>query len=594
MRQFTRSNRQRDGHVGRGFTFPGTKSVFAKVLLSAGLIFAVFGLAMATAIERPVAASAAVRSAPPGLSHPDAACAQCHREIYDRYQQTSMARGSGLAREGSLEGQLRHAASGVTYKVFARNDALWMSYDRPRDVKRQEASAELHGERQLLYFIGSGHRGRTYLYQVDGQWFELPINFYGRREIWDMAPNFGSTTSMPAPLPVDTNCLHCHAGGVQTALPMAKNRWAGAPFEQGGIGCSGCHGDASKHLADGGHGRILNPDKLASAERDDVCLQCHLEGDAVVYRPGRSLAQFRPGDRLNDDAVYFVRASAEAGGRRATSQYEALLRSACKPGSGDRLTCTTCHDPHATPAPEQRVAFFRARCLSCHNSANIALEHHPEQQDCAGCHMPSRATTDISHEQVTDHNIQRLPQMSASHRVGHLSFGEALKPVGSAVAGDRELGLAYAQMAERGDREAGAKALALLSKAELNDASDAPLHAQLGYLAQVSGQRDRAAAEYRLALEQNGFEPSALGNLAVLEASAGRVGSAVSLLRHLVDADPAQTAAGLNLVYIECRVGMKQQAAEVLHQVEALNPDDPQVRMFLDKGMYAGQRCDLH
>lgn len=528
------------------------------------------------------------------LAHPDKACAECHREIYDRYERTSMAMGSGPAREGSLEGQFRHAASGVTYRVFEKDDALWMSYERPASSRPDAASTELHGRRQLLYFIGSGRRGRTYLYEVDGQWFELPINFYGKRGIWDMAPNFGSATSMPAPLPVDSNCLHCHATGVQTALPAAKNRYAGAPFEQGGIGCSGCHGDASRHLAEGGHGPIVNPDKLQPAQRDDVCLQCHLEGDAVVYRPDRSLAQFHPGDRLDQDALYFVKSSAERGGRRATSQYEALLRSACKAGSGDRLTCTTCHDPHETPAPEQRVAFFRARCLSCHTSETIALKHHPEQKDCAVCHMPTRATSDISHEQVTDHDIQRVPMSSASLEPGGLRIENELKPVGAASVGDRELGLAYAQMAVRGDRAAGSKALALLTKAEKAGASDAALHTQLGYLHQISGDRVAAAREYEQVLKQDAFEPSALGNLAVLRASAGRAGEAVAMLGRLLDADPAQTAAGMNLAFIECKLGDPGKARDVLQRLLPLNPDNRELRQFLGEGLYAGQRCELN
>ena len=539
------------------------------------------------------AASSEATAATAELRNPDAACARCHREIYERFERTWMARGSGLATDGAMSGGFRHARSGVSYKVFSREGALWMSFDRGPGAAGQGEPSKLHGEHQLSYFVGSGHRARTYLYQVNGQWFELPINYYGKRAAWDMAPNYEGARSMPAPLPVDSNCLHCHATSVQTALPQARNRYAGAPFGQGGVGCSACHGDGAKHMAQGGRGPILNPDKLASPERDAVCLQCHLEGDAVVYPAARSLAQFRPGDRLRDDALYFVRASAEVGGRRATSQYEALLRSACKAGSGDRLTCTTCHDPHSSPAPEDRVAFFRARCLSCHTSEAIALRHHPEQQDCAICHMPTRATSDISHEQLTDHNIQRTPQTMTSLQRSGLASAEEMKPVGQSAAGDRELGLAYAQMAERGDRAAGAKALALLARAEAEGATDAPLHTQLGYLSQISGDRDRAVAEYKLALEKNAFEPSALGNLAVLEASSGEVKGAVALLQRLIAADPAQTSAGLNLAFIECRIGRRAQAAETLHSLQLLNPDDAQLRMFLEQGVYAGQRCEL-
>ncbi len=505
-----------------------------------------------------------------------------------------MARGSGLALDGALTGELHHAPSSVNYRLFERSGALWMSFARAPNLQAGDVRSDLKGERKLLYFIGSGHRGRTYLYEEDGQWFELPINFYGKRKIWDMAPNYERVTTMPPPLPVDANCLHCHATGVEAPLPEAGNRFAGEPFTEGGVGCSGCHGDASQHIATGGRGPILNPDKLTPRLRDDVCLQCHLEGDEVVYRPGRSLAQFRPGQRLDEYAVYFVRASAESGGQRATSQYEALLRSACKAASGDRLTCTTCHDPHGTPSPEERVSFFRSRCLSCHTGEAIANKHHPEQQDCAVCHMPTRATADISHEQLTDHNIQRVPQQGERPRRMGLTQAEDLRPVGAASVGDRELGLAYAQMAEKGDREAGMRALRLLGRAEENGAADAPIHTQLGYLAQVSGQRDRAAAEYKRALEVNPFEPSALANLAVLDAASGRVTEAVPLLRRVFEADPGQIAAGLNLAFIECRTGDKAAAAETLHQLERFSPDDRQVYAFLTRGVYGGQRCALH
>ena len=111
----------------------------------------------------------------------------------------------------------------------------------------------------------------------------------------------------------------------------------------------------------------MNPAKLSPARRDSTCLQCHLEGDVAIYRAGRSLAEFRAGDDLADYAVYFVKTSAESGGGRASSQYEALLHSACKVASGDKMTCTTCHDPHGSPSAEERVNYYRSKCLACHS-----------------------------------------------------------------------------------------------------------------------------------------------------------------------------------------------------------------------------------
>jgi tetratricopeptide (TPR) repeat protein len=526
--------------------------------------------------------------------NPDAICMGCHREIYEKYEGTPMARGSGPAVEGLLHGGFLHAASGIRYEVFLRDGKAWMSYTRNAAGTSNEQIA-LHGEKQLIYFIGSGHRGRTYLYQQSGQWFEAPINYYSKRHLWDMAPNYGASTTMPAALPIDSNCLHCHATAVQTALPEARNKYDGLPFQQGGVGCSACHGDPSKHLAEQGRGPIVNPAKLSPIRRDSTCLQCHLEGDVAIYRAGKSLAQFRAGDNLADYAVYFVKTSAESGGGRASSQYEALLHSACKVASGDNLTCTTCHDPHSSPSAEERVNFYRSKCLACHTGPQMATGHHPEQKDCAVCHMPTHEPTDISHEQATDHNIQRRPSTTSSAlRLRNLAEAEELVPVGNESAGNRELALAYAELVERGNQKAGEKAFRLLLKAEKDGANDVQVHTQLGVLEQVSGDKLTARKEYGDALIENPYEATALGNLAVLDAASGRTAEAINLLRRVVEADPSQMAAGLNLAFIECKVGDKKKALEILNGLSRFNPDDPTLRKFLASGTYGGERCDLH
>jgi hypothetical protein len=535
----------------------------------------------------------------------DLVCARCHQAIYSTYERTSMAQGSGpVITSGPdsnlLPGEFLHDPSGILYKVFVRDKQAWFSYNREAglqmfDVDHPAAAkphpGPLHGEQQLDYFIGSGQHGRTYLYQVDGTWFELPINYYTQRHAWGMAPAFDQAATMPANLPTDPNCLYCHATNVATATPGSRSHYPAAPFTQGGVGCSACHGDPSAHLASNGHASIVNPGKLDPARRDSACLACHLEGDALVYRPGKTLAQFKPGDNLSDTAVVFVRASRAGGGGRAASQYEALLRSACKRAAGDRLTCTTCHDPHASPSATDRVAYYRGKCLSCHTGAAIATQHHPDQPDCASCHMPARPTTDISHEQAVDHDIERYPSPPVAT---DLKAGETLLPVGGWRASDRELGMAYAQMAARGDRQAGERALTLLTQAEAAGASDAAMHAQLGFLRQMSGDRDQARSEYLAALRQNPYEPSPLANLAVIDATTGKVPEALDLLNRLIAADPTQTAAGLNLAFIDCRLGQPDKARATLSTLARYNPDDPSLRTLRETGNYGGQHCDLH
>ncbi len=490
-----------------------------------------------------------------------------------------MGAGSGPAMAALVPGEFTHPESGVHYKVFARDGRAWMSFSRPASAGR----APLDGERELLYFVGSGRRGRTYLYQAADQWFELPINFYPRRAHWAMAPAYDGAQSMPAALPVEPNCLHCHATEVETPLPEARNRFPHRPFDQGGVGCSACHGDPTAHLAVGGHGAILNPAKMSVAARDSACVQCHLEGDAVVYRPGKSLAAFGPGDTLSDFAVYFVRASQTGGGQRASSQYEAMLKSACKRGAGDRLTCTSCHDAHGEPAAADRVAFYRAKCLSCHTSPQIATAHHPEQPDCATCHMPTRNTVDISHEQVTDHDIERTPARDSTGAKRWVE-GEELVAVGKVEVGDREWGLAYAQRAQKGDRKAAAHALDLLKRAEAEGAHDEQVHVNLGFLEQVAGDTAAARQEYAAALRENPFSAPALVNRAVLDAAGGDLAEAVRLLDRLVRADPSRTLAGADLLKLECRAGEADRAEALLADLRAVNPDAPELRAFGNHG----------
>lgn len=540
-------------------------------------------------------ARAPVAAAPPAVesNHADAACAGCHRAIYEQYEATPMARASGPAMDGLIEGSFTHAASGVGYRIFKRDGAGWLSYARPAVA----AGGYLNGQVKLAYFIGSNTRGRTYLFERDGYWFETPVNWYAKKRVWDMAPNYLTAREMPLTLPVDANCLHCHVSGVETALPGARNHFARAPFTNSGIGCASCHGDASEHLRTSGKTAVLNPAKLDPVRRDSVCLQCHLEGETAVYWRGHSLATYRPGAKLFDSVAYFAGQGEVGPKERATSQYEALLQSVCKRASGDRMTCTTCHDPHAsqtTATSAARIAYYRSKCLGCHTGAKFAAAHHPEQPDCATCHMPRSASEDIAHEQVTDHRIQ-IPREAGllSQAEGARNRG-ALTPIGNEKTTDRELGLADAEMAQRGDRQIGETALTLLRKAEALEAAaanDAELHTELGFLEQESGDIHAADREYRAALAADPDDGTARGDIAVLFAGTGDYTTAVRLWQRVFDADPAEAAAGYNLALGECQLGRKKDAETTLKRLLSFAPDNQRARAMAAALAGDGQAC---
>ena len=149
------------------------------------------------------------------------------------------------------------------------------------------------------------------------------------------------------------------------------------------------------------------------------------------------------------------------------------------------------------------------------------------------------------------------------------------------LLGIATFGLAYAQMAERGDQEAGQRAIKLLTRDEeeaKGAAKDPELHSQLGFLEQVSGHTDRAAAEYERALEANPFDSVALGDLALIKAKQHQYAEAERLWKTAFDHDPVQTGAGLNLAIVACETGNRAEALRTLERLLVFAPDNGQAR----------------
>jgi tetratricopeptide (TPR) repeat protein len=192
--------------------------------------------------------------------------------------------------------------------------------------------------------------------------------------------------------------------------------------------------------------------------------------------------------------------------------------------------------------------------------------------------MPREKTGDVAHEQVTDHRIQRRPasrQMSA--HTGDLTL------VGGGRASDRDLGLAYFQLAKRGDQPSGQKAMLLLQQAERSggEQADPDLHTALGYLAHVSGDQKMAMREYQAALRANPADSAASGDRAILEARAGDIKSALTRLQGVSQNDPGETTASMDLAMIECTMGDPQAATLALKHLLEFSPDDGKARRAL-------------
>lgn len=496
-----------------------------------------------------------------------------------------MANASGPATDNLIPADFVHQKSGVHYRIYADDGKVWLSFERPNDP-------EVRGKHQLLYYIGSGRRGRSYLFSTDGFLFESPVNWYTDRHVWDMAPAYGNASQIPMNLPAFTSCLHCHVSGLRPPAPGTQNRYPIPPFTFSGVTCERCHGPGAAHTKGGA---IVDPAKLDPIRRDAVCMQCHLEGKAAIERQGRHIYDFRPGQQLSDYIHYFVFADHQGPGLGAVSQFEALTQSVCKKKSGDAMSCTSCHDPHSEPSAAERVSYYRRKCLACHR-AEFGTKHHADQPDCTACHMPSSLSTDVAHTEVTDHRILRRPSTSLQ-LLQDVKTQPALPqlvrfPDSPKTDEDvRDFALAWESLVDGGMTAAAPETERLLHAAIERSPNDPALLAAGGYSAQKKGDIDQARELYEKAL---GIDPTlidAATNLGVIEATRGNLREAVRLWEGAFQRAPGQSRIGMNIARVLCDAGQPGSARDSVLRVLEFNPDLPEAKNLLQHLSGSPPKC---
>jgi tetratricopeptide (TPR) repeat protein len=499
-------------------------------------------------------------------------CASCHAEIYSSYGKTVMARASGPANDGLVTGDFDDKTSGVKYRVFKRDNKVWMSYERE--------AGKLRGERELLYFIGSGVKGRSYLFSDEGYLFESPINWYSQEGRWNMAPAYLDAREIPMNLPSFSSCLNCHTSGLQPRIPGTRNRFSGKPFLHDGITCERCHGAGAGHGT--ARGPIVNPAKLPADRRDAICMECHFEGTVAVQQAGKHLHQFQPGERLSDYIHYFVRSDDREKTAEALSQFEALSLSVCQQKSGERMWCGSCHDPHQEPAAADKATYYRNKCLNCHG-VEFGAKHHPKEQDCRQCHMPELPSKDVAHTETTDHRILKYPTAGPLPRLQVrgtplMAFPER----DSSLVTDRDFALAWETLAERGVPEASREAERYLQKAVTEWPDDAGLLSAWGFVEQRHGQEKEAITYYERALKAKPTSATAATNLGILEAKSGDLQDAVKLWQAAFERVPYRSEIGMDLAIVFCAAGQKDAARKYVERVLKFNPDYEKAKSLLE------------
>lgn len=439
----------------------------------------------------------AASPARPAFSNEASACVDCHAGEVKGYARSTMDHSLRLA---GAEPQGTVATPSGSISVQPSLHGTWQILK----------SGGTHEAFHVAYVIGSGNHASGYLIDIGDHLFQSPIAYYRGRHSYGLAPGFESSRDPDFTRPVTTGCLFCHA---DQSVPVigTRNEYASPPFHALVISCDRCHGSAAEHLADPGPGNIINPARLAPAARDSICEQCHLIGVARVLNPGKTFSDFKPGQALEQTFTVYhnLPPPGQVGNFRVISQVEQLVLSRCARKSNGKLWCGTCHDPHSLP--EQPIAYYRARCLSCHN-ASFPANHPSKSSNCIGCHMPRRSTTDGAHTAFTDHRIQRRPEPEVPDP-GQMNIAAWRDPAPALQT--RNLGIALIEVGmERKSPAMIVRGYRLLTQVQTQFAADSSLFRWMGNALLLAKKYEEAERAFEIALQ---LDP----NSAVKETDAG-------------------------------------------------------------------------
>jgi hypothetical protein len=235
--------------------------------------------------------------------------------------------------------------------------------------------------------FGAGEQAITLVRRLDAEsYLEEGETWYRAPGAYARTPGHSSSSGVRDrifdPSATILRCFSCHSTG---QLRIDANE-AIVPAELG-VRCEVCHGPAADHTREPARFHPKNPARLSSEELNRFCGECH-------RMPATATAAANLRDPWN-----------------ARHQPPMLAASACFRKSKGRLSCLTCHSPHAPL--ERSLAAYDAVCGSCHTTPQHKVV--TAGRSCAACHMPE---------------VEPQPHLRfANHRIAVYLPADPLSPV---------------------------------------------------------------------------------------------------------------------------------------------------------------------
>mgnify|MGYP002021117507 FL=1 len=322
-------------------------------------------------------------------------CQECHSEIHARWQDTLMA---NVLQDPTTQPE-------AILGNFAANDPL-VTFT-PDDV---------------VFTYGSKWKQRYYT-QIGGDYFIFPAQWDIRNQQWRRYfPQPGGDwwtahyPEDPMQRPTGPLCDGCHSVNYDTTT-RTPTEW--------NVGCEACHGPGSVHNLSQTANTIVNPARLDSVLADDICIQCHSQGQPkenpidgryydwpVGFAPGNRLSEFweLEGPHLGEETfTHWPEGSAHKNRMQGNDYVQSQMYV-------KGVTCYGCHDVHGTDHEADLLAPGNDVCLSCHGpqlqagprgSVTYHTQHEADGDGsvCVACHMPEIART-IGDVNVRSHTFK--------------------------------------------------------------------------------------------------------------------------------------------------------------------------------------------
>ncbi len=212
-----------------------------------------------------------------------------------------------------------------------------------------------------LWAFGAGTQAVTFVNRLDAErYVELDETWYRRLNGTGRTPGHtkpgGIQHRIFDPEAGILRCFGCHSTG-----PLQVSAQHVITPHELGVRCEACHGPAAGHAKDPAKVLPRNPAKLSADQLNAFCGQCHRMPDVR-------------GDTTDLKNPW-----------NARHQPVMLAASYCFKSAKGRLSCLTCHSPHAPL--ETKLASYDAACGKCHTAPRhkVSVAGKP----CAGCHMPA-------------------------------------------------------------------------------------------------------------------------------------------------------------------------------------------------------------